>query len=113
MRLRRFTTGYMRPRAPRTAGVAALDKLFSDVAGRYTDRQGGYTRILKLGSRRGDGAELALIELIGSETKPAHEEEKKPEKKRRFFGRKKGEKKEEAEKSPEKKGAKKASAKGD
>ncbi|HMG37048.1 MAG TPA: 50S ribosomal protein L17 [Blastocatellia bacterium] len=105
--------GYKRPRAPRTAGVSALDKLFSDVAGRYTDRPGGYTRILKLGSRRGDGAELALIELIGSEAKPAHEEEKKQEKKRRFFGRKKGEKKEEAEKSPEKKGAKKASAKGD
>ena len=90
--------GYKRPRAPRTAGVAALDKLFSDVAGRYTDRQGGYTRILKLGSRRGDGAELALIELIGSESKPTHEEEKKPEKKRRFFARKKSDKKEEPQK---------------
>src|SRR5215813_15346266 len=105
--------GYKRPRAPRTAGVSALDKLFSDVAGRYTDRPGGYTRILKLGSRRGDGAELALIELIGSETKPAHEEEKKPEKKRRFFARKKTDKKEEPQKDADKKGAKKASAKGD
>jgi large subunit ribosomal protein L17 len=79
--------GYKRPQAPRTAGVQALEKLFDDVAARYTDRPGGYTRILKLGARRGDGAEMALIELIGSEAKPAHEEEKKEEKKkRRLFG---------------------------
>lgn len=81
--------GYKRPHAPRTAGVAALNKLFDEVAARYSERPGGYTRILKLGSRRGDGAEMALIELIGSESKEAHEEEKKEEKKkgRRFFRR--------------------------
>lgn len=81
--------GYKRPHAPRTAGVAALDKLFDEVAARFAERPGGYTRILKLGARRGDGAEMALIELLGSEAKEVHEDEKKEEKKkgRRFFGR--------------------------
>jgi large subunit ribosomal protein L17 len=83
--------GYKRPQAPRTAGVAALDKLFDEVAARFAERPGGYTRILKLGTRRGDGAEMALIELVGSETQEVHQEEKKDEKKKasRFFGRRK------------------------
>ncbi|WP_108306000.1 50S ribosomal protein L17 [Metalysinibacillus jejuensis] len=42
----------------------ALQKLFDDVAPRYTDRQGGYTRILKVGPRRGDGAPVVVIELV-------------------------------------------------
>jgi large subunit ribosomal protein L17 len=83
--------GYKRPHAPRTAGVAALDKLFDEVAARFVERPGGYTRILKLGTRKGDGAEMALIELLGSEAKEAHKDEKTEEKKkgRRFFGRRK------------------------
>jgi large subunit ribosomal protein L17 len=42
----------------------ALQKLFDDVAPRYTERQGGYTRILKVGPRRGDGAPIVIIELV-------------------------------------------------
>ena len=41
-----------------------IDKLFGQLAERFSDRQGGYTRIYRLGLRKGDGANLAQIELI-------------------------------------------------
>ena len=49
---------------PRSAGVAALKRLFDELGDRFKDRPGGYTRIIKMGRRAGDGAELAIIELV-------------------------------------------------
>lgn len=41
-----------------------VKKLFSDVAPKYQDRNGGYTRMYKVGPRRGDGAEVVILELV-------------------------------------------------
>jgi len=66
---------------------ASVKKVFDSLSARFSDRTGGYLRITRLGFRKGDGAEMALVELVGSELK-----EKAPEKK------KKREKKEEPSK---------------
>ena len=43
---------------------AVVKKLFDEIAPKYADKNGGYTRVLKIGPRRGDAAEMAIIELL-------------------------------------------------
>ena len=57
----------------------ATTKLFGEIAPRFSDRPGGYTRIVRVGWRIGDGAELAILELIGSELKKKEKKAKKKE----------------------------------
>jgi large subunit ribosomal protein L17 len=49
---------------------SVVGKLFDEIAPRFAERPGGYTRILRVGHRRGDSADLAQIELVGSEYDP-------------------------------------------
>jgi len=54
----------------------ATKKLFADIAPRFADRAGGYTRIIHAGFRIGDGAQLAILELLGSKLKKKEKKEK-------------------------------------
>ena len=64
---------------------AAVRKLFDDVAKRYTTRAGGYTRIVHTGWRKGDGADTAVLELVGTEVlqKRAEERARRVERRRK------------------------------
>ncbi len=58
--------GEPKDKIERTAGVKAVQRLFGELGARYKDRNGGYTRIVRLGRRSGDNAEMAVIELVDS-----------------------------------------------
>jgi large subunit ribosomal protein L17 len=60
---RRRAAAYLQP-VKISDNQTVLQKLFDEIAPSYADRNGGYTRIIKIGTRRGDNAELAKIELV-------------------------------------------------
>jgi len=76
--------------------AAVVKKLFDTLSARYADRNGGYTRVIKLAHREGDGADLAIIELLGSELsvkkaeKAAAEKAKKEKPKKQAEGTSEG-----------------------
>lgn len=55
---------------------AVLNKLFNDIAPRFAARQGGYTRVLKMGRRRSDASEMAIVELVERKEKAQLKQEK-------------------------------------
>ena len=91
-----------------------IKKLFDDLGARFATRPGGYTRILRLGPRQGDGAEMAIVELIGSEWKPEKKDDKdkKGEKGKPQAEAKPAKAESKAEKSEKPKKGKRGAAKG-
>ena len=82
-----ITLGKKNTLASRRAALAyitkedVVTKLFAEIAPKYANRNGGYTQILKIGARRGDGAEMAIVKLIDFVKPAADDGKKKKEKK--------------------------------
>jgi large subunit ribosomal protein L17 len=64
---------------------AVLQKLFEEIGPRYAERPGGYTRIMRLGPRRGDNAELAILELVDNTARPKQLDSKKRKRARKIL----------------------------
>ena len=62
-----------------------LQKLFAEIGPRYADRPGGYTRILRLGNRKGDNAEVAILELVDNTARPKTTDSLKRQRMRRVL----------------------------
>jgi len=62
-----------------------LQKLFAEIGPRYADRPGGYTRIMRMGPRKGDAAEIAILELIDGKAKPKVKDTQKRRRARRIL----------------------------
>ena len=71
--------------------------LFEEIAPTYEDRNGGYTRVIKIGSRRGDGADIAILELVGYEGVQVEKQKEREDAKAKKKEKKKEEDKEKEE----------------
>ena len=81
----------------------AVNKLFSELGAKYADRKGGYTRIMRLGQRLGDAADMCILQLVGDEDALKAAPKKKKSQAKKDVAPKKGESKKTEAKAEEKK----------